>query len=69
MRIRYLTLLVFGLVGCGFVGAQDLSGRDSTIFLKEEVVITAQRMETNSSAVAEAVSDCHTGGDLSGYLP
>lgn len=55
MRIRYLKLLVFGLVSCGVVEAQDRSGRDSTIFLKDEVVITAQRMEANSSAVAEAV--------------
>ena len=31
-----------------------LPWRDSTILLKEEVVITAQRMEANSSAVAEA---------------
>lgn len=36
--------------------AQDPSVADSTIVLKEEVVVTAQRMEANSSAVAEAVT-------------
>ena len=54
MGIRYLMLVLFILVG-GYVVGQDPLVRDSTILLKDGVVITAQRMETNSRAVAEAV--------------
>ncbi len=55
MIFRYLTLILFGLVSGGYVVAQDPAVADSTILLKEGVVITAQRMEANSITVAEAV--------------
>ncbi len=56
MRFRYFGVLILLGLSYGPTWAQDASLADSTIVLKEVVIITALRMEANSNTVAEAVA-------------
>jgi outer membrane cobalamin receptor len=55
MGNRYFLIGLAFILGGASAVAQDPVVADSTILLKEGVVITAQRMATSSNAVAEAV--------------
>jgi len=55
MKISHKLFLIIFLQATTSYALQDDVERDSTIFLKDGVVITAQRMKTYEDAVAEAV--------------